>query len=140
MQIRIHGKEQPLSSRWFLPPDVAGGYRQEISLSHAAVRTGDHEGAWRHLERAHILGLIAVWAHIGVHFRMLRFAIVHWDRHEIAGQVLRVVIAGPGSYSGQVPLGDTGGSRAPAPPPPIPEDLRSILRAGGVVMPPAQPV
>lgn len=126
-----------MSSRWSLPPAVAQAYAREVALSRAAERNGDYSAAWRHLERAHILGLIAVWPHIGVHLRMLRFAIARWDRPEITGQLLRVVIAGPGSYSGQVPFGDTGGSRAPSPPPPIPEDLASVFRAGGILVAPA---
>lgn len=126
-----------MSGRWFLPPVIAEAYARELALSRAAERDGDDAAAWRHLERAHILGLIAVWPHIGIHLRMLRFAVVHWDRQEIAGQLLRVVIAGPGSYSGQVPLGDTGATRAPSPPAPVPEDLAAALRAGGVVLPPA---
>lgn len=121
-----------MSSRWFLPPVVSHAYAKEVALSRAAERRGDLPMAWRHLERAHILGLVAVWPHIGVHARMLRFSILHWNRQEVAGQLVRIVIAGPGSYSGRAPLGDTGASNAPVPPVPVPEDLRSVLFAGGL--------
>jgi len=81
-----------------------------------------------------MLGLIPVWPHVGIHLRMLRLAIVRRDRQEVAGQLLRTVMAGPGSYSGQVPLGDTGRARAPSPGP-VPQDIRTVLGAGGVIIP-----
>ncbi|MGI8702597.1 MAG: DUF3703 domain-containing protein [Nocardioidaceae bacterium] len=125
-----------MSPRWILPTVVSQSCAEELALSRKAERRDELPTAWRHFQRAHILGQTAVWAHIWVHLTMLRFAVVHWNRREIVGQLVRIVIAGPGSYSGRVPLGDTGAARAPFPPAPIPEDLRVVLQAGDVAVPP----
>lgn len=127
-----------MSSRWKLPTMVHDRYLEEVALSRSAEERGDHATAWRHLERAHILGQMAVWPHVGIHARMLRFAVVRWDPSEIIGQLVRIVIAGPGSYTGTVPIGDTGRARSPSPPPPVPDDLRAVLLDGGIELPPAE--
>ncbi len=50
------------------------------------------------------------------------------DRREVAGQLLRLLLAGPGSITGRYPVGNTGGADvSPFRPMPIPEDLRAIL-------------
>jgi hypothetical protein len=59
---------------------------------------------------------------------MLVYALRRRDRREILGQVLRLVVAGPGSWSGRYPLGNTGGANISAlKPMPVPEDLRQVL-------------
>lgn len=124
-----------MSARWMLPENVHAQYREELAESSIARRSGDRERAWRHLERAHILGQMAVWPHIGVHLRMLGAAIIDADPREAAGQMIRIVRAGPGSYAGTVPIGDTGRARSPDPAPPVPEDLLEILSEGGIEIP-----
>jgi hypothetical protein len=124
-----------MSGQWLLPPTLRTAYTEELARSRAQRRTGNDAAAWKHLERAHIVGQVAVWAHIGAHLRMLGFALRRWDRPEIAGQLLRIVISGPGSYLGRAPLGDTGAARAEFPPAPVPDDLRAVLRAAGVEVP-----
>ncbi len=50
------------------------------------------------------------------------------DRKEIVGQVVRLVLAGPGSLNGKYPVGNTGGANVSAfAPMPIPDDLRAVL-------------
>ncbi len=50
------------------------------------------------------------------------------DRKEIVGQLVRLVLAGPGSLTGKYPVGNTGGANVSAfAPMPIPDDLRAVL-------------
>jgi hypothetical protein len=59
---------------------------------------------------------------------MLRLAIRTRAPREIGGQVVRTVVAGPGSALGRYPLGNTGRADVPATRPmPIPEDLSQLL-------------
>jgi hypothetical protein len=59
---------------------------------------------------------------------MLVAAVRRKDRHETVGQVLRLIVAGPGSITGRYPVGNTGGANVSAfRPMPIPDDLRSLL-------------
>ena len=93
------------------------------------ARTAGNTGAeWGHLERAHILSQPLMAAHVRTHLAMLGFAIRHRDSHEIAGQMARLLVAGPGSAAGRYPLGNTGGANVNAVAPmPIPSDVQAIL-------------
>ena len=54
------------------------------------------------------------------------------DGREIAGQLLRLLLAVPGSVSGRYPVGNTGGADVSAfSPMPVPDDLRPLLLALG---------
>jgi hypothetical protein len=80
------------------------------------------------LERAHILSQPLAGAHVRTHLAMLAYALRRRDRHEIVGQVLRVIVAGPGSWTGRYPVGNTGGANVSAfRPMPVPDDLRPLL-------------
>jgi uncharacterized protein DUF3703 len=72
----------------------------------AAARTS--ADPWPHLERAHILSQPWAWPHTKVHAVMLRHALRVRDGHEAVGQLLRIVVAGPGSLAGKYPSGNTG--------------------------------
>ena len=63
---------------------------------------------WPHLERAHILSQPWAWPHTKVHAVMLRQALRDRDGREAIGQVIRIVVAGPGSIVGRYPVGNTG--------------------------------
>ena len=66
--------------------------------------------------------------HLRTHVAMLGAAVRRHDRREVLGQLLRLVVAAPGSLSGRYPVGNTGGAKVSAlQPMPIPEDLRSVL-------------
>lgn len=81
-----------------------------------------------HLERAHILSQPFALAHIRTHLAMLGFGVRTRDAREILGQLLRLLLAGPGSVVRRYPLGNTGGADVGAfAPMPIPDDLRAIL-------------
>lgn len=103
-------------------------WKAENAAARQARSTGDHAAEWAHLERAHILSQPMPIAHVGTHLAMLAFAIRRHDRHEIAGQLIRTIVAGPGSAVRRYPLGNTGGANVSAVAPmPIPDDLRGVL-------------
>ena len=65
---------------------------------------------------------------MGTHVAMLAAGIRRHDRREIAGQLLRLLVAGPGSLTGHYPVGNTGGADVGAlTPMPIPDDLALYL-------------
>ena len=70
------------------------------------ARTGTD--AWPALERAHIASQPWAWPDTRVHAAMLRLAWRERDRREITGQLIRLVVAGPGSLANRYPPGNTG--------------------------------
>src|SRR5436190_8529895 len=80
----------------------------------AARDAGNLDEAWRLLERTHILSQPWVRPHVRSHLDMLRLAVRTRDRHETLGQIVRVLVAGPGSAFGRYPLGNTGRSNVSA--------------------------
>ena len=111
-----------------LPPAVAERLTADRRAAQRAVRVGDTAEAWRLLERVHILSQPWPRAHVRSHLDMLRLAVRTRDRREVAGQLLRVTVAGPGSALGRYPVGNTGRSNVSATlPGPVPEDLAALL-------------
>jgi hypothetical protein len=108
-------------------------WKGERDAAAAARGRGDFPGEWHHLERAHILSQPMAVPHIRTHVDMASFAVRRRDVRELAGQLLRLVLAGPGSLTGRYPLGNTGGANVSAfKPMPIPDDLRGLLDGSGV--------
>jgi len=69
-----------------------------------------------------------VGLHIRTHIAMLAAGIRRRDRREVVGQLMRLVLAGPGSLTGRYPVGNTGGADVNALiPMPIPADLVGYL-------------
>lgn len=100
-------------------------YHREMA---AAARADTADARWYHLERAHILSQPAAWLHTRNHVAMLNLALRQHDRREALGQVLRIVLAAPGSLTGRYPEGNTGRATAGIMTPmPIPDDLRDAL-------------
>ena len=63
---------------------------------------------------------------------MLAASVRRRDGREIAGQLLRLILAVPGSVSGRYPVGNTGGADVSAfSPMAVPDDLRPLLLALG---------
>jgi hypothetical protein len=59
---------------------------------------------------------------------MLVHGVRRRDRREVIGQLIRLLVAGPGSILGRYPLGNTGGADVSAVTPmPIPADLQAVL-------------
>jgi hypothetical protein len=100
----------------------------ERSAAQAARTAGDVATEWHHLERSHILSQPMAAAHVRTHLAMLTYGIRARDRREVMGQMIRLVVAGPGSLSGRYPVGNTGGADIGALAVlPIPDDLRDLL-------------
>jgi hypothetical protein len=98
-------------------------------LAAGRARTSrDSSAEWDHLERAHILSQPLAMSHVRTHVAMLRYGIRRRDRREITGQLIRLLVAGPGSAIRRYPLGNTGGANVSAVTPmPIPSDLQAVL-------------
>lgn len=83
---------------------------------------------WPILERAHIASQPWAWPHTRVHAAMLGAAWRQRDRHEIVGQLVRLIVAGPGSLAGRYPPGNTGrATMGLSQHGPIPPDLADLL-------------
>jgi len=107
---------------------VREAFAHELDEADACALRGDVHLAWRHLERAHVLSQAWAIPHVRVHLLMLVHAIRLRDKREVRGQLLRLVVAAPGSWLGRTPRGNTGGSNVGIlKPMPIPEDLQRIL-------------
>jgi hypothetical protein len=118
------------------PSAIRRAWTEERALARQARSTRDRAGEWVHLERAHILSQPLAAAHIRTHLAMLDYAIRFHDRHEIAGQLVRLLVAGPGSALGRYPVGNTGGVNVSAiTPMPIPADLQAVLAGRSLVAP-----
>ena len=103
-------------------------WTQERVAARAARQRTDAEDEWRHLERAHVLSQPMAVAHVRTHVAMLGYGVRQRDRREIVGQLVRLVVAAPGTWTGRYPVGNTGGANVSAlEPMPIPADLQDVL-------------
>jgi hypothetical protein len=101
----------------------------EVEKAGRLVAENDLAAAFRHLERAHVLGQAITYEHVRVHFLMLEIGWKRRDLREIFGQLLRVAGASALTPFGIYPIGNTGGANvSPFEPMPIAEDLQAILR------------
>lgn len=104
----------------------------EIARAKELNEAGDEEAAFRHLERAHVLGQSSTYHHTRVHWLMMKHGIRTRDARETAGQVLRIAGAATKTPLGIYPKGNTGGADVnPLKPMPVPDDLAEILRKAG---------
>ena len=111
---------------------LEAAWRAERHAATIARRTGEARDEWRHLERAHILSQPLAGLHLRTHGAMLAASARRRDGRETAGQLLRLILAVPGSVSGRYPVGNTGGADVSAlSPMAVPEDLRPLLLALG---------
>lgn len=101
---------------------------KEIVLSFTKFKSGSYQMAWRHLERAHILGQAWPVEHTRSHCHMLIFAVKVKNTKETIGQLPRLIVGGVKSFVGKIPVGNTGGANVPPlKPMEIPDDLKQIL-------------
>lgn len=108
-----------------LKSEAKGIYQFEMTAARAA-RTADLR--WHHLERAHIVSQPDPWLHTCNHAAMLKLAVAQRDRREALGQVLRLILAAPGSLTGRYPEGNTGrAADGLLTPMPLPIDLAEVL-------------
>jgi uncharacterized protein DUF3703 len=108
--------------------DLRERWVQERTVARAARQRNDVEEEWRFLERAHVLSQPMAVAHVRTHVAMLGYGLRRRDRREIVGQLARLVVAAPGTWTGRYPVGNTGGANVSAlKPMPIPDDLKAVL-------------
>jgi len=114
---------------WSMPDGLKIHYREELELYKVELNKENLSLAWRHLERAHILGQPWPREHTHVHWIMLKFGFRIKDTREIVGQIPRLLVGGVKSFVGTIPVGNTGGADVPPlRPMEIPEDLQAILK------------
>ena len=102
--------------------------QQNLIESRQARKSKDFDRCWTLLEDAHVLSQPWAWLHVRVHGSMFVAAMVQRDVREVRGQLSRIAVAGPGSFSGRYPTGNTGRARIPATQPmPIRSDLAKML-------------
>jgi NADPH:quinone reductase-like Zn-dependent oxidoreductase len=105
-------------------------WAHERTAATAARRRADAGDEWRHLERAHVLSQPMALAHLRTHVAMLGYGLRHHDGREIVGQLVRLVVAAPGTWTGRYPSGNTGGANVSAlKAMPVPDDLRALLNS-----------
>jgi Protein of unknown function (DUF3703) len=107
---------------------IHASIQRELSAASQAEARGDAALAFRHLERAHVLGQSVTSEHVRVHGRMLGWAIRQRKGAEAVGQVWRLAAAAVMTAIGWLPEGNTGGANVSGVRPmPIPPDLRRVL-------------
>lgn len=105
-------------------------WREECVCAQTARAAGDAPSEWHHLERAHVLSQPMAAAHMRTHLAMLMTGVRARDRREVLGQIIRLAVAGPGTWSRRYPVGNTGGAAISAfAVLPIPADLCAYFRA-----------
>lgn len=103
---------------------------REIVTAGELSAAGDSKGAFRHLERAHVLGQASTYQHTRIHWLMLKHGLKQRDGKEIAGQILRIGGAASKTPLGIYPKGNTGGANVnPLRSMPIEPDLAEILES-----------
>jgi hypothetical protein len=111
-----------------MPEKMKKQYFVELEQYRTLLRSGDLKGAWRYLERAHIIGQYHPVSHFAIHFRMLVFAIRIRDINEFLGQIPRLLVGWIGSLFNRIPVGNTGGANVHILAlMEIPEDLKPLL-------------
>ncbi|MBC7898578.1 MAG: DUF3703 domain-containing protein [Saprospiraceae bacterium] len=105
---------------------------EELRQADELVTGGDLSLAFRHLERAHVLGQSRTFEHTRVHWRMLLIGWKRKDWREIFGQMFRIGGASTKTPLGIYPKGNTGGANVnPFKKMPIEKDLQLILESAG---------
>ncbi len=116
-----------------MPEELKPYFRAELEAYRNKLALNNLQEAWRHLERAHVIGQAYPWEHSYVHFKMLQFGIRIKSPREIIGQLPRLLVGGVKSFVGVIPVGNTGGANVP---PlrsmPIKDDIQEIFRKSGI--------
>lgn len=114
------------------PEGFRSRIRPQVASELSAARSAEHAGKWaaafRHLERAHVLGQASTIEHTRVHARMFAWALRHRNLREAAAQILRIAGAATKTPFGLVPSGNTGGADVGAfRSLPVPQDLAAAI-------------
>lgn len=102
-----------MKTYWKMPSGLIPSYQEELKTYRSLFEQQDLHHAWRHLERAHILGQPWAVEHTHVHWLMLKFGISIKSWREIIGQIPRLLVGGVKSFVGKIPVGNTGGANVP---------------------------
>ncbi|TKB97493.1 DUF3703 domain-containing protein [Pedobacter cryotolerans] len=125
-----------MSMNTFIPTSLKKFYQIEIDAYQLSFKLGNLQKAWRHLERAHVIGQAYPIEHSYAHWKMLLFGIKIKSYREIIGQIPRLLVGGVKSFVGKVPVGNTGGSNVPPLKSlPIGDDLLAIFKQAGLQSP-----
>ncbi|MBV6639634.1 MAG: DUF3703 domain-containing protein [Cyclobacteriaceae bacterium] len=116
-----------------IPKGLKSYYEAELYTYREELSKGHYMSAWKHLERAHILGQRYPFAHSHVHWQMLVFGFRIKSAKEVLGQLPRLIFGGVKSFVGKVPVGNPGRANVPALKSfPIDEDLKAMFEQAGV--------
>lgn len=96
-----------------MPTSLKAYYDLELEAYQKSFKAGDLSKAWRHLERAHVIGQAYPVAHTYAHWKMLLFGFHIKNTKEIMGQIPRLLVGGVKSFVGKIPVGNTGGANVP---------------------------
>ncbi len=103
-------------------------FEAELREAERCKAQRDAAGAFKHLERAHVLGQSSTRLHLIAHWQMLKWAVQNGSAGEFVGQVVRMVGAATKTAMGLVPEGNTGGSNvSPFKRMAVPGDLAAII-------------
>ncbi len=109
---------------------IRASIETELQAAQAAERCSEPLVAFRHLERAHVLGQRSTAHHMRVHMQMLAWGLRRRNSREVIGQLARIAGAAAKTWLGLIPRGNTGGSNVSAfSPMPIPDDLIKLIDA-----------
>ena len=109
-------------------PALVSAWRAELDAARAARQSRDLDRVWHHLGRAHVLSQPLAGRHVRTHGTMFVQGCRQRSVKEVAGQVGRLVVAGPASLLGRYPTGNSGRATESAfTPMPIPDDLVAVL-------------
>ena len=112
----------------FMADSLAQNINAEITMADERVAENDIAAAFKHLERAHVLGQASTYQHTRIHWRMFKLALRMRSPREVWGQLIRIVGAGTKTPLGIYPTGNTGGADVWFfKPMPIPDDLQEML-------------
>lgn len=115
-------------------PSFKSDIQMLLDRADGAIQKNMVSRAWFYLEEAHILSQPFAGWHLRVHLAMLLLAVRIYDWQEIWGQILRLILAAPGSILGRYPVGNTGRSNVSmflpmAIPPHLSERMNIFLRS-----------
>ena len=106
---------------------LRAAYADEMRSGKNALKTGEFNKAFRHFERAHILGQRHTVRHVRAHWAMLQAGWLIRDYSEIVGQLTRILGAAVLTKI-WIPHGNTGWANVSAfARMPVPADLRELL-------------
>ena len=105
-------------------------FETSIAVAQEHIAAREWAAAWLALERAHVLGQPSVWLHLRSHWWMRVCGLAERDAREVFGQIVRLVLAVPGSALGRYPRGNTGRANVDMfRPMPVAPDLGRLLQS-----------